>query len=306
MERDQIISDAYYASRGAITRTLRLAKLRDPKIKQEDIKRWKRANFNEEKRPTKYNTWVGKEPKEEYQVDLFQEKKGAPHQLMVVDTFSKRMAHEPLESNQAPDIVEGFKTAFKEMGGNPKSIYSDAEGGIVAKTTKKWLTEKDIVSNITVNHAPLAEAMIKVLKNRVEFVRKHKNVEGLSYEELLDQEAKNYNANHVPKSIGMTPLEASKPENRDEVKMRLELKRRNRNPQPKLVVGDEVRVFRKKDTFDKGYKAQYSDQTYTIQGIVQTPPTNQTKYIINMKGNEKGSLHYKDNKFTRNELQLVK
>ena len=165
MERDQIISDAYYAARGAITGTLRLAKLRDPKIKKADIERWRRANNNDEKRPTKYNTWVGKEPKEEYQVDLFQEKKGAPHQLMVVDTFSKRMAHEPLANNQAPAIVKSFEAAFEEMGGNPKSIYSDAEGGIVAKQTKKWLTGRDIVSNITVNHAPLAEAMIKVLKN---------------------------------------------------------------------------------------------------------------------------------------------
>ena len=71
MERDQIISDAYYASRGAITGTLRLAKLRDPNIKQEDIKRRRRENNNDEKRPTKNNTWVGKEPKEEYQADLF-------------------------------------------------------------------------------------------------------------------------------------------------------------------------------------------------------------------------------------------
>ena len=71
MERDQIISDAYYASRGAIIGTLRLAKLRDPKIKKADIERWRRANNNDEKRPTKYNTWVGKEPKEEYQADLF-------------------------------------------------------------------------------------------------------------------------------------------------------------------------------------------------------------------------------------------
>ena len=50
------------------------------------------------------------------------------------------------------------------MGGDPKSIYSDAEGGIVAKKTQEWLTREKIVSNITVNHAPLAEAMIKVIK----------------------------------------------------------------------------------------------------------------------------------------------
>ena len=49
----------------------------------------------------------------------------------------------------------------------------------------------------------------------------------------------------------MTPLEASKPENKDEVKLRLELQRRNDNPQPKLKVGDEVRVLRKKKTSRK-------------------------------------------------------
>ena len=247
MERDQIISDAYYASSGAITGTLRLAKLRDPKIKQEDIKRWKREYTVDEKRPTKYNTWVGKEPKEEYQADLFFPKNGHP-MLMVVDTFSKRMAVEPLNNKQGPSIRKGFKAAFQEMGGPPKSIYTDAEGAITSNKTKNWLAEQKIVSNITLKHAPVAEAMIKFVKNRVEFVRKHRKPgkKILGWEELAEQEVKDYNENHVPRAIGMTPLEADKPENKESVKMRLELQRRNRNPQPKLKVGDTVRILRKK------------------------------------------------------------
>ncbi len=113
MERDQIISDAYYASRGAIIGTLRLAKLRDPKIKKADIERWRRANNNDEKRPTKYNTWVGKEPKEEYQADLFFPHNGPP-MLMMVDTFSKSMAVEPVDEKKAKMSNKDSSTRLKK------------------------------------------------------------------------------------------------------------------------------------------------------------------------------------------------
>ena len=171
MERDQIISDAYYAARGAIVGTLRLAKLRDPKIKKADIERWRRANNNDEKRPTKYNTWVGKEPKEEYQADLFFPHNGPP-MLMMVDTFSKRMAVEPVDEKKAKYVKQGFINAFEKMGGEPKSIYTDAEGAITSNAIKDWLTQRSITSNITLKHAPLAEAMIKFVKNRLEFAKK--------------------------------------------------------------------------------------------------------------------------------------
>ena len=104
----------------------------------------------------------------------------------------------------------------------------------------------------------------------------------------------------------MTPLEASKPENKDEVKLRLELQRRNDNPQDKLKVGDEVIILRRTKNFEKGYTSHYSEKTYTIMDVIQAPLNGQTQYVLNMKMNQKGYLHFKDNKFTRNELQLVK
>jgi len=179
MDRNEIISDAYVAARGSLKRALDIARLKEPLINMDDIKRWQRERTNDKRRPSKYNSWVASAPKEEYQVDLFQENKGAPFQLLAVDTFSKRVAVEPLESNTSKDIIKGLDAVFKEMGGKPKSIYSDAEGGIVAKKTREWLGERgrDVVSHITVNHAPLAEAMIKVIKNRVELLKRHEKNE---------------------------------------------------------------------------------------------------------------------------------
>ena len=150
--------------------------------------------------------------------------------------------------------------------------------------------------------------MIKFVKNRVEFVRKHRKPgkKILGWEELAEQEVKDYNENHVPRAIGMTPLEADKPENKESVKMRLELQRRNRNPQPKLKVGDTVRILRKKKNFEKGYVADYSTNTYKIMDVIQTPPSNQTQYVLDTKEGDKHFNYFKDNKFTRNELTLAK
>ena len=83
------------------------------------------------------------------------------------------------------------------------------------------------------------------------------------YADLADQEAKIYNANDIPRALGMTPLEAEDPENLEKLKMRFEIQRKTANPQEKLYVGDTVRYFKKKDTFTKGYEPQYSELTYT-------------------------------------------
>jgi len=107
------------------------------------------------------------------------------------------------------------------------------------------------------------------------------------YADLADQEAKIYNANETPRALGMTPLEAEKPENLEKLKMRFEIQRKTANPQEKLKVGDRVRYFKKKDTFTKGYIPQYSELKYTINEINKLPLTGQKKYVVDM-----GSLQF--------------
>ena len=79
----------------------------------EDIKKWRIENYNLERRPRKFNSWVANRPKEEYQADLFffddlrQREKvqtGKAKEpvdyvagLLVVDTFTKKIAVVPIE-----------------------------------------------------------------------------------------------------------------------------------------------------------------------------------------------------------------
>ena len=50
---------------------LKSARLYDPSVSMGDIKKWRVENFNLEKRPRKFNSWVANRAAEEYQADLF-------------------------------------------------------------------------------------------------------------------------------------------------------------------------------------------------------------------------------------------
>ena len=100
------------------------ARLYDPSVTMEDIKQWRVENFNLEKRPRKFNSWVPNRAAEEYQADLFffddlrqREKVQASARtrtvkepvdysagLLVVDTFSKKIAVVPLERKTREDL----------------------------------------------------------------------------------------------------------------------------------------------------------------------------------------------------------
>ena len=124
---------------------------------------------------------------------------------------------------------------------------------------------------------------------------------------MADQEAKIYNATEIPRALGMTPLEAEKPENLEKLKMRFEIQRKTANPQEKLKVGDKVSYFKKKDTFTKGYEPQYSELVYKINKINKSRPTGQKNYVFDMGPSYfPGYLHYKKSGFDRSELELSK
>ena len=90
------------------------ARLYDRTVKMDDIKKRRIENYNLEKRPRKFNSWVANRAKEEYHADLFffddlrqREKVNITGNtkepvdyvagLLVVDTFSKKIAVVPIE-----------------------------------------------------------------------------------------------------------------------------------------------------------------------------------------------------------------
>ncbi|MFM7985245.1 MAG: hypothetical protein ACKPKO_38595, partial [Candidatus Fonsibacter sp.] len=95
---------------------LKRARLYDIKLTMEDVKRWRIENYNLEKRPRKFNSWVANRPFEEFQAGLFflddlrQREKAAKEKikepvdyvagLLAVDTFSQKIAVVPIEGEE--------------------------------------------------------------------------------------------------------------------------------------------------------------------------------------------------------------
>ena len=78
------------------------------------------------------------------------------------------------------------------------------------------------------------------------------------------------------RTIKCTPTEASKPENSNKVFQALYGDTSLLKKIPKYNVGDEVRIVKKKKTFEKGYTPNWTEEVFTISEIKDTkPPTYQ-------------------------------
>ena len=82
----------------------------------------------------------------------------------------------------------------------------------------------------------------------------------------MPSQRNNYNESRVSRNTLMTPNDAGKKENHDEVKTQLESIRKTDNPQPRIDQGDKVRVIVKKK-FEKGYMPDWSDKVYTVETV---------------------------------------
>ena len=110
-----------------------------------------------------------------------------------------------------------------------------------------------------------------------------------TYIDILDQLVDKYN--HTKhRSIGCTPTVARQPASYQQVFKKLYTDKVKSKSIPKFLVGDKVRISRKKKTFEKGFTPNWTEELFTINEVKKTiPPT----YIIqDMKGEViKGSFY---------------
>ena len=76
-----------------------------------------------------------------------------------------------------------------------------------------------------------------------------------------------YNFKMVSRVTGYTPNEAKQDKNQTNVKINLETKAKHNRIYPDIVVGSNVKVYRKKANFDKEHVSVWSDLTYKVDRI---------------------------------------
>jgi hypothetical protein len=101
---------------------LKRARLHDRTVNMADVKKWRVENYSLEKRPRKFNAWVANRPFEEFQADLFffddlkqREEEPAKYNagLLVVYTFSKKIAVVPIEGKKAGDLDDALENGLR-------------------------------------------------------------------------------------------------------------------------------------------------------------------------------------------------
>ena len=165
MSKDKTISDIYYDMGGysSIIKTFKEAKQTDNSITLNDVKKWFSENITQTKQIKGYNSWIGNEAHEEYQIDLFFMNNEIG--MAMIDTFSKYATVITLPSKRHEDLLSGLMEGFKTLGGKPKSIFTDAEGGLTEKSVQQWFKDENINFIITRTHAAIVERCIRTIKD---------------------------------------------------------------------------------------------------------------------------------------------
>jgi hypothetical protein len=305
---DRVISSMYYdqGGHGSMKKTYAEAHKRNKYISEADVKAWFYKNILRKKDLPGYNSFITSKPSEEYQMDLLfffdlkdPEYKGG---LLMVDTFTKYATIIPITGNKGPQLLEALKKAIEKMGGPPKTIYSDEEGGMTTHFIREYLEQQHIRYITTKSHAGLAERTIRTLKtmiySRIESAKTRDN-ENKRWIDVLFAALTTYN--HIDKhsTTKMTPDDARKPHNHLQVKINLELKRVHSRVYPEIHVGDYVRIRKKKDKLDKERVPLWTPTKYIVERIHES--MGQKLYNVPLRPGE--GRRPKD--FIRSDILLV-
>jgi hypothetical protein len=191
---------------------------------------------------------------------LADENEGYRFCLLGVDVLSRRVFAVPIKSKSTKDMFEGFEELFKQMPHLPSEIYSDRGLEFESGEMKRYFEEKGIEkfsARSSYVKAAVAERFIRSLKLRLYRWFSEKN--SLKWTKVLPEIVNAMN-NTVNAATGMTPNEVN-PKNASVLWDKLyreylypETKRRA----TKFKANDAVRLAKKKQTFEKGYLANYS------------------------------------------------
>ena len=189
--------------------------------------------------------------------------------LVIIDCFTKYIWTVPMKFKTAQWTSEAFESVFKTFDKFPVHIVTDRGLEFYNVQVQK------VFQNYGINHysiptkskwkASIVERVIRTLKMRLErYFTKNKTHR---WKDVIEQLTTNYNAT-PHRSHGYVPMKINH-ENQQEVYKRL-YPHISLRTDCRLQVGDKVRKIIDKTLFEKGYKANWSEEIYKIKEIRQS------------------------------------
>jgi hypothetical protein len=283
---------------GSMAQTIKDVKRYYPEINKTDVDRWYKANVERNVvQRSGYNSYVAKEPLEEFQIDLFNMKikEDDEYKMAIgaIDIFTKVATVIAVPNKQPETFLKALKQIFQIMG-KPKIIMADEEGALSSKLIDNFFKEEKIIYIINRHHAPVIERFIRTFRNLITRRLQKRDVHwyDLLYEVLLT-----YNKKMVSSATGFTPADASKPENIDKAHTHMQLRAKHRKqPYEEIKVGDKVRLYRRRRHLsEKENVPIWSRVAYEVVKIDDNPNAGKLYYVTST-----------DKPYIRSQILLVK
>jgi len=167
------------------------------------------------------------------------------------------------------------------MGKNPKIIYTDDEKAIASGEFQEYVESEGIELYRTRGHPAFAERFIRTFKDklfkRIENDEKNKKP-SIQWTDYIDEIMITYNYKDVNSSIGQTAYKARNKENELRAKVNIASKAKKERLYPELMVGDKVKILRKKLITEKERSSHFLKGEYTVESIDEK--LNQTYYTL--------------------------
>lgn len=223
--------------------------------------------------------------------------KGNKYILAVIDCFSRFAWCIPIKSKTPGEIVRAFDILFFGTTRRPVKIQSDKGKEFDNKVVKKYLVENGIGFQTTrdpTTKAAMCERFIRTIKGII--FKYFTHTKSTKYTDVIEGLTFVYN-NRIHSSIGIPPADVNE-SNVLKVWSHMQKKReKSTKKNPKLVVGDYVRIANPKLTFEKGYTPKWSDEVFSIGRVLRRNPV-----VYNIKDSDGATISAN---FYENELQKI-
>jgi hypothetical protein len=201
---------------------------------------------------------------------------GNRYLLTVIDVFSKHAWVVPLKKKDARTVTEAFESLLASAGRKPQKLQTDKGKEFVNAVFQSALRRQNVAFYVGQNEdikASVAERFNRTLKTKMWKYFTHRNT--FRYVDVLRDMVRSYNRSYH-RTIGRSPASV-KPEHEAAIRERMYGPEPPKS-EPKLKVGDRVRIGKTRRAFDKGYLPNWTEEIFTISEALSTrPPTYRLK-----------------------------
>lgn len=204
---------------------------------------------------------------------------GYKYMLNVIDTFTKFAYIEPLKKKDGISVSQAFEKIIKKSSKSPKLLHTDSGKEFLNKNFQKILDKYNIKMYQTYSEikSSIIERFNRTIneKLKIQFeIQKNTN-----WINIINKLLFQYNFKDIHRTIKMKPCEVNSKNEQyiyDTV-YKVELTKEI----PSFKIGDRVRIYSFKKTFENKYKNNWSHEIFIINKIYFSNPI--TYSIMDMK-----------------------